>query len=71
MHSHNEGCGVILVCNECIGSALRHACEHDSDNDAIHLARAANIVRREMLKIKNRFSCSFDIKCQDSVPVSM
>ena len=35
------------------GSALSKACKHDIDSDAIHLARTANIVKKDMLKIKN------------------
>ena len=63
---------MVLIFNADIGSALSKACEHDSDNDAVHLARAANIVRRDMFKMKNQFSGSFGTKCQEeSVPVSL
>ena len=45
------------------------ACEQDADSDGIHLARAANIVRRDMLKMTTAFSGSFDTLCQEeSVP---
>jgi hypothetical protein len=48
---------------------LSKACEHNADNDAVHLARAANIVRRDMFEMKNQFNGS---KCQEeSVPVSL
>lgn len=30
-----------------VGSTLNKACKDDADNDAVHLARAANIVRRD------------------------
>ena len=50
---------------------MRNACEHDADNDAAHLARATSIIRRDMFKIMNQFTGSFDVSCQqDSVPVS-
>ena len=72
MNAHKQGCDVVLVSIEDVGAALRKACEHDTDNDAVHLARAANIVRRDMLKMKQDFSGSFDAKCQEkSVPVSL
>ena len=72
MEAHKKGRDVVLIFNADIGSALSKACEHDSDNDAIHLARAANIVRRDMFKMKNQFSGSFGTKCQEeSVPVSL
>ena len=48
------------------------ACEQDADSDGIHLARAANIVRRDMLKMTTSFSGSFDTLCQEeSVPNSL
>ena len=43
---------------------LCKVCEQDADDYAIHLARAANIVRRDMFKMKNQFS-------DESVPVSL
>ncbi len=71
-NAHTQGCDVDLICNEDVGAALRKACEHDTDNDAVHLTRAAKIVRRDMLKMKNHFSGSFDAQCQEkSVPVSL
>ena len=72
MEAHKQGREAILVSNEHVGTALSKACEHDTDNDAIHLARAANIVRRDMFKMTNHFSGSFEATCQqDSVPVSL
>ena len=63
---------MVLISNKDVGSALSKASEHDADNYAVHLARAANIVRRDMFKMKNKFSGSFGTKCQeDSVPVSL
>ena len=62
----------VIISNADVGSALRKACEHDADNVAAHLARAASIVRRDMFKIMNQFTGSFEASCQqDSVPVSL
>lgn len=47
MSAYKQGRDVDLVCNEYVGAALRKACEHDTDNDAVHLARAANIMIEE------------------------
>lgn len=70
MDAHKQGCDV--VCNEDVGAALGKACEHDADNKAVHLARAANVVRKDMLKMKQNLSGSFDAHCQEeSVPVSL
>jgi len=67
-----QGREVLLVFNNDIGNALGKACEYDADNDAVHLARAAAIVRREMFKRKISFNGSFDTECQESsVPVSL
>ena len=72
MEAHKRGRDVVLIFNEDVGSALNKACEHDSNNDAIHLARAANIVRRDMFKKRNKFNGSYDANCQEeSVPVSL
>ncbi|KAG0721176.1 hypothetical protein GWK47_046968 [Chionoecetes opilio] len=55
MEAHKQGRDVVLISHEDVGQALRKACEHDADGDAVHLARAANIVRRDMFKMKNQF----------------
>ena len=50
---------------------MKKACEHDVDDDALSLARAANIVRRDTLKMNNQFNGSFENNCQEkSVPAS-
>lgn len=72
MQAHKQGRNVILIFNEDIGSALRKACEHDADNDAVILVKAANIVRRDMFEMQNHYSGSFGISCQEkSVPNSL
>ncbi len=73
MNAHIQGRDVVLICNKDVGAALKKACEHDTDNDAVHLARAAKIVRKkDMLKMKNEFSGSFDAHSQEkSEPVSL
>lgn len=72
MEAHKQGREVVLISNRDIGSALRKACEHDADNDAFHLARAAKIVRRDMFKLKNQFNGSFEMKFQEkSIPTSL
>ena len=54
----------VLISNADVGSALNKACENDTDNDVFHLARAANIVRRDMFKLKNQFNSSIEKECQ-------
>ena len=52
---------------------MRKACKHDADSDAVHLARAADIVRREIFnKKESSFSGSYNSQCQaSSVPNSL
>ena len=72
MDIHKQGRDVVLICNEDNDTALKKACEGDTDMDAVHLAEAANLVRRDMLKMKSEFTGSFEAQCQEnSVPVSL
>ncbi|XP_076061533.1 uncharacterized protein LOC143037285 [Oratosquilla oratoria] len=72
MEAHKQGQDVVLISNEDVGPALRKACEHDADGDAVHLARAVNIVRRDMFKMKNQFGGFFEPNIQeDFVPVPL
>lgn len=48
MRAHNKGRDVLLAFEDDVGDALAKACELDSDSDAVHLARAAQIVRRHI-----------------------
>ena len=69
---HKEGRDILLVFNDDVGPAVRKACEDDADADAIHLAHAANIVRREIFNKKTCFTGTFDSQCQtSSVPNSL
>ena len=72
MTAQTIGKEVLLVFDNDIGSALSMACTHDQDMDALHLAKAAQIVRREMFNTRNRFDGSFAQGCQESsVPLSL
>ena len=65
-----QGRDVLLVLKEDIGEMVKRAKEKDSE--AYHLAKAANIVRRDMLKVKNTFNGTFQRSCQkDAIPVSL
>ena len=63
-----QGRSVVLTFDNAICAALKKACDHDGDDDAMHLVRAGRIVRKDMFDQKFTFSGSF---CEhDSVPRS-
>lgn len=62
IQAQSKGRDVMLVFDKDIGAALDKACEQDSDNEAVCLACAAQIVRRHMFN-PSPFTGSFDENC--------
>ena len=72
LQAYNEGRNVKLIFNKDIGTAIRKACEYDFDDDAVHLAKAAQIIRRDIFKTQHSFNGTFSPKCQEeSLPTSL
>ena len=72
MRATKKGRDILLVFDEDIGRALARVCQRDSDSDAMHLARAAQLVRKHMFDKAKRFDGSFSATCQEeSVPSSL
>lgn len=70
--AHNDGRDILLAFDEDVGHALRKVCRQEYDEEAICLARAATIVRREMFQTAATFTGSFEGDCQvKSVPQSL
>ena len=68
MRAHTKGRDILMAFEEDVGAALAKACELDSDSDAVHLAHAAQIVRRHMFGEAKPFT-GFPEGCQgESVP---
>lgn len=68
LKAHSQGRDVLLTFD--VGNAIKKACDHDSE--AMKLAQAAQVVRREMFDKKFHFDGSFKPGCQqDSVPKSL
>lgn len=68
MRAQRKGRDVLMAFEEDIGTALAKACEFDDDNEAIHLARTAKIVRSHIFGEAKRFT-GFPAGCQkESVP---
>jgi hypothetical protein len=63
LKSYTEGREVLLAFETDIGAVLHKAC-NSSDSHAIHLAKAAGVVRQDMLTKKHRFNGSFGPDCQ-------
>ena len=66
MSAHKEGREVFLAFNQDIGLALKGASKTNFDDEAICLANAAKIVRRDMLELTTKFTGSFQPNCQQS-----
>ena len=72
LSAHIQGRDVLLVFDHAIGDAIKKACEQDSDSEALCLARAAKIVRRDLFKTKCVFDGTFPPDCQSKcVPESL
>ena len=72
MRATKKGRDILLMFDEDIGRALAKVCQQDSDSDAVHLARAAQIVRRQLFDKSKPFDGSFSATCQEeSVPSSL
>ena len=68
--AHTQGREVLLALKHEIGDVLKEA--KDKDSEAQHLAKAANIVRRDILQIKNSFNGTFEPECQrNPIPASL
>ena len=63
MRAQKKGWDVLMAFEEDIGTALSKVCELDSDNEAIHLARAARIVRSHLFGKAKPFA-GFPEGCQ-------
>lgn len=56
LEAHKKGRDVLLAFKKDVGSVLFDACKY---SEAIHLAKAADIIRKEMLNHKSKFSSDF------------
>ena len=71
--SHNEGKEVLLVFQRDIGAAVASAASIDYDDEGFILAKAAQILRRDILAMENEaFTGKFTVDCQEAfVPASV
>ena len=72
LREYNEGREVKLAFSSDISAALQFAQDYDYDAEAIHLAKAATFVRKEMLTKQQHFKGSFKSDCHhQAVPKSL
>ena len=72
LQCYNNGRDVYLAFRDDVEFALHKAHEQDCNEKAMHLAKTAAIVRKDMLTGKYSFSGSFKSDCQaKSVPLSV
>ena len=70
LFSAHEGRNVVLMFNKDLGAAMKEASTRDSE--AVQLARAAELVRKEIFKYKQVFNGRFQEECQEkSVPAAL
>lgn len=73
LEADKQGRDLLLAFKEDVGLALQRVNYAEScDTEGLHLAKAANIVRRHMQELKQSFNGSFDKMCQEnSAPSSL
>jgi hypothetical protein len=72
IREQRDGIHTLLAFDKDIGLAIKRACEADYDDEAIHLAKAASAVRKDMLDLKQTFDGTFKTNCQEeAVPQSL
>ena len=72
LKASRKGKEVLLSSEDVTGDALYDACVRSSEDDGICLAKAAKIIRREILKSKYSFKGRFDVESQkECVPSSL
>ena len=70
LKSQTEGRDILLIYDEAIGTALKQACNDDCD--ALILAKASNIIRRDVFELTQSFNGRFPVDCQEkAVPQSL
>lgn len=70
---YKQGRDIVLAFDQHMGDVIKKGCERDDDLEALQLARAAGIIRRDIFNHKNKlFDGTFPSNCQTrSVPASL
>lgn len=72
LQAHTSGRDVMLTFADDIASTLKEIYTETCDDEAVHLAKAARIVRRDLFLLQSEFTGSYDEHCQhSSVPETL
>lgn len=72
LKAQTQGREVMMMFSSDIGEAIKIACANNDDDDAIHLARAAQILRKDIFAKEYTFDGSFKPESErDAVPESV
>ena len=67
-----EGSDILLIYDEDIVTAVKQACTDDCDSDALILAKASNIIRRDVFEPAQSFNGRFPVDWHEkAVPQSL
>ena len=67
LEAYKQGRDIFLGFKEDVGLALNKVLREDCDDEAIHLAKAASRIRRDMPQLRARIQCFLQIQLPDSV----
>ena len=70
--AHPQGRDIVLVLDRDVGGAIKLLNDQDTDVEAMHLVRAAKVIRKDILKQNQSFKGTFDTDCQENaIPQSL
>ena len=64
--AHPQGKHILFISDQDVGEAIKLVNELDADAEAVHLARAARIVRKDILRQNQSFEGTCDTECQEN-----
>ncbi|KAK0059816.1 hypothetical protein Bpfe_010675 [Biomphalaria pfeifferi] len=64
LQAHNSGRDILLTFTDSLNTTLQEAYAETIDDEAVHLAKAERIVRRDLFSLQARFnaSCTEDVQ---------
>lgn len=72
LRAYKQGCHILLASQDDVGTALHKVRLESYDDEVMHLAKAANIVRKDIMTMKSSYNGSFRETCQqDCIPRSI